>query len=136
MSNFINHKKYLLASSLLNIFVIIFRKKSLVRQLTVDVIIFVENLALVFYARDRWFDEGIHSSEQYKKIYKILAVVIMGCQFGGIFLKILFYLFCHPWSELIRNPDNEDDDPEEINVMSNLTNRSKLNNEFKNSFSK
>ena len=126
----------MLAIKLFKIVVIIFRKKSLVRQLTVDVIIFVENLALVFYARDRWLDEGINSSEQYKKIYKISAVVIMTCQLGGIFLKIMFYLFCHPWSELIRNPDNDDNDPEEINVMSNLTDRSKLNDEFKNSFSK
>ena len=91
------------------------------RQLTVDVIIFVENLALVFYARDRWLDEGINSSEEYRKIYKILAVVIMACQFGGIFLKIMFYLFCHPWSELIRNPENDGNDQEEINVMSNFS---------------
>ena len=112
------------------------RKKSLVRQLTVDAIIFVENLALVFYARDRWFDEDNYSSEQYKKIYKILAAVIMTCQVGSIFLKIMFYLFCHPWSELIRNPENDGNDQEEINVMSNLTNRSTLNNESKSSFSK
>ena len=71
----------------------------------------------------------------YKKIYKILSAVIMVCQFGAIFLKILFYAFCHPWSELIRNPENDDSDPEDINVITNLTDRSKLNEEFKKSFS-
>ena len=55
----------------------------------------------------------------------------MACQFGAIFLKIMFYSFCHPWSELIRNPEQDDNDPEEINVISNLTDRSKLNDEFK-----
>ena len=105
------------------------------RQLTVDAIIFIENLALILYARDRWLDSENNSSEQYKKIYKILSAVIMVCQFGAIFLKILFYAFCHPWSELIRNPENDDSDPEDINVITNLTDRSKLNEEFKKSFS-
>ena len=129
-------KKCLLAIKFLKIFTIKSRKKSLARQLTVDFIIFIENFALVFNARDRWLDENIHSSEQLKKIYTILAVVVMPCQLGGIFLKIMLYLFCHPWSELIRNPENGGNDPEEINVMSNLRNRCKLNDEFKNSFSK
>ena len=103
----------------------------MVRQLTVDGIIFLENLALVLFARDRWLDDNINSSEEYRKIYRILAGVIMACQFGAIFLKIMFYSFCHPWSELIRNPEQDDNDPEEINVISNLTDRSKLNDEFK-----
>lgn len=66
----------------------------------------------------------------------MLAAVIMTCQVGSIFRKIMFYLFCHPWSELIRNPENAGNDQEEINVMSNLTKRSTLNNESKSSFSK
>ena len=106
----------------------IFRQGTLRRQVTVDLIIFLENLTLMVYARDKWLDHENNASEQYKTIYKMSALVIMACQFGGVFLKLIFYAFCHPWSELIRNPENKGSQDADI---TNIFDRSKLNEEFK-----
>ena len=84
-----------------------FSQRTFVRQLIVDIIILLENITLILYARNRWLDSEMNSSEQYKTIYKISVAVIIVCHIAAVFLKLLFYSYCHPWSELIRNPETE-----------------------------
>ena len=45
-------------------------------------------------------------------------------------LKLLFYAYLHPWSELIRNPEMEGTSGAGADVT-NIFDKSKLNEEFK-----
>merc|ERR1712226_524470 len=71
---------------------------TLVRQFIVETILLLENVAMVILARTIVTASKIHFHDIYN--LTLLCIVVSYC--SAMFVKILYYSFCHPWSELIR----------------------------------
>ena len=69
------------------------------RHILIEVIIFVETLAISLWAVTSGFGH-----EDLDKQKTTCIGIIWGCYSFYICLKILFFIFLHQWSELIKNP--------------------------------
>ena len=71
---------------------------TLVRQFIVETILLLENVAMVILART------IVTARKtpFDDIYNLTLLCIVVSYSSAMFIKILYYSFCHPWSELIR----------------------------------
>ena len=92
------------------------------RHILVEIIIFIENLAISLWT----VISGFGHEELDKEKTKYLAI-IWGCYSFYFCLKILFFLFLHPWAELIKNPikrmiccENENDIDEHEHEMEDI----------------
>ena len=76
-------------------------KGTLYRQLCVDVIIFVENLIILVLAQ-----YTPTSTETFMNSYWVICLIIVISYSVSIAFKVIFYLYLHPWSLLIKNSAN------------------------------
>ena len=73
------------------------RRRTLIRQTVIDLIIFLENFAMIYLAR-----LTITSTSNFNQIYFVIVLIVATCYFSAYALKFLYYWTCHPWSDLIR----------------------------------
>lgn len=73
------------------------RQQTLVRQLVIDGIILLENVAMLYLAKGT-----VTSTVDFPEVYYIIVMLTCTCYIGAMLLKITFYCCCHPWAELIR----------------------------------
>ena len=72
------------------------RRSTLVRQLVTEIILLVENVAMILVGKN------VPLFDYYEETFPILIKIIVICYLCSITLKIVFYSYCHPWSTLIR----------------------------------
>lgn len=73
------------------------RQQTFLRQSLFDIVIFGENLAMIYLAKDT-----VTKTSNFLDIYTTMVIIIMTCYCVGMALKVFFYLWCHPWAELVR----------------------------------
>ena len=73
------------------------RQRTFVRQVIFDLVFFVENALMMYLARFT-----ATKTPNFSDIYSGILIVVSVTYFIGTLLKVVFYMWCHPWSELIR----------------------------------
>ena len=72
-------------------------KRTLFKQITVDIIIFIENVIMLCLGM-----ETMTSTTTFTKSYWMVIVIVAISYLTSMTLKILFYCFFHPWNQLIQ----------------------------------
>ena len=71
--------------------------RTFVRQLLVDVILLIQNIVMIVLAKNT-----VTSSTAFSHAYDVISVVIGVSYVLSMLIKLLFYLYCHPWASIIR----------------------------------
>lgn len=73
------------------------RKRTFVRQLVVDSIIFAQNITMIVLAKDT-----VTSTVKFRYSYMVIVIVAGICYSFSMLLKLVFYTQCHPWAKIIK----------------------------------